>query len=272
MDYLVRLIGPMGVMAVFLAIIIIPQAIKVIKEYERAVTFRFGRFIGVKGPGLIFLIPVVDQISRVDLRVVTMDVPSQEVITKDNVTIKVNAVVYFRVVAPENAIIKVEDFVHATSLYSQTTLRSTLGRSELDEILANRDKINAELQMIIDEATDAWGIKVTSVETKDVELPQTMQRAMAKQAEAEREKRAKVIHAEGEKLAAKTLAEAADILSANPASLQMRYLQTLTEIAVEKSSTILFPVPIDTLKMFLEPAAKFHEGQKAVAPPLKPEA
>jgi regulator of protease activity HflC (stomatin/prohibitin superfamily) len=242
----------MGVLAVFFAIIIVPSAVKVIKEYERAVTFRFGRFLSVQGPGLIFLIPFIDQIMRVDLRIVTLDVPTQEVITKDNVTIKVNAVIYFRVVTPEHAIIKVEDFLHATSLYAQTTLRSIMGQSELDEILARRDKINVQLQTIIDEATDSWGIKVTSVEIKDVELPQTMQRAMAKQAEAEREKRAKVIHAEGEKMAARGLADAAIVLSENPAALQMRYLQTLTEIAVEKSSTILFPVPIDTLKPFLD--------------------
>jgi regulator of protease activity HflC (stomatin/prohibitin superfamily) len=264
--------GPMGVMALFLAIIILPQAIKVIKESERAVTFRFGRYIGIKGPGLIFLIPVVDQISRVDLRVVTLDVPAQEVITKDNVTIKVNAVVFFRVVTPENAIIKVEDFVHATSLYAQTTLRSTLGRSELDELLAHRDKINVQLQEIIDEITEGWGIKVTSVEIKDVELPQTMQRAMAKQAEAEREKRAKVIHAEGEKAAAQSLADAADILSRNPAAIQMRYLQTLTEIAIEKNSTILFPVPIDTMKSFLEPFMREQASPAGIAPPQKPAA
>lgn len=247
-------------------VIIIPAAVKVVKEYERAVTFRLGRFIGVKGPGLILLIPFFDQIVRVGLRIVTMDVPTQEIITKDNVTIRVNAVVYFKVVNPENAIIKVEDFVHATSQFAQTTLRSILGRSELDEILSHRDKINQELQEIIDEATDGWGIKVTSVEIKDVELPQSMQRAMARQAEAEREKRAKVIHAEGEKAAAQSMQDAAVILSKNPAALQMRYLQTLTEISVEKSSTILFPVPIDTMKVFFD---AFHGGPTG-KPPATP--
>jgi len=231
---------------------ILPQMFKVVQEYERGVIFRFGRYAGVRGPGLIILIPIMERMVRVDLRIITMDVPAQEVITKDNVTIKVNAVVYFKVVEPENAIIKVEHFMRATSQYAQTSLRSILGQSELDDILSHRDKINVQLQKIIDEATDSWGIKVTAVELKDVELPSTMQRAMARQAEAEREKRAKIIHAEGEFLAVKKLTEAAEAMVEYPAALQLRYLQTLSEIAVEKSSTILFPIPIDTLSTFLK--------------------
>jgi regulator of protease activity HflC (stomatin/prohibitin superfamily) len=238
---------------IILGVILITMCIKVLAEYERGVIFRLGRSIGSKGPGIIFLIPGIDRMVKIDLRVITLDVPTQEVITKDNVTVKVNAVVYFRVVEPNKAIIAVLDFIHATLLYSQTTLRSILGQSELDELLAHRDKINLKLQEIIDETTEGWGIKVTSVEIKDVELPQSMQRAMAKQAEAEREKRAKVIHAEGERQAAENLAKAAEIIEAQPAALQLRYLQTLTEIAVEKSSTIIFPVPIDTMKQFLIP-------------------
>ncbi|MFP4497831.1 MAG: slipin family protein [Vulcanimicrobiota bacterium] len=241
-----------GILTIFVIIVILQSAIKILQEYERAVVFRLGRYIGTKGPGLIFLIPVVDKMNRIDMRIFTLDVPTQEVITRDNITIKVNAVVYFKVVEPENAIIKVEDYVYATSQYAQTTLRSILGQSELDEVLADRERLNLNLQEILDEATDAWGIKVTAVEVKDVELPTSMQRAMARQAEAEREKRAKVIHAEGEKQAAENLANAAEIMSEQPAALQLRYLQTLTEISVEKSSTILFPVPIDTLKPFLE--------------------
>jgi len=237
---------------VFIGVVVLKAAIKILNEYERGVVFRLGRYIGNKGPGVIFLIPFVDKVTILDLRVVTMDVPSQEVITRDNVTTKVNAVIYFKVVEPEKAVINVANFIHATSQFSQTTLRSILGQSELDELLAHRDKINLKLQEIIDEATDAWGIKVTAVEIKEVEIPQTMQRAMAKQAEAEREKRAKVIHADGEKQAADNLLQAARIISSDPAALQLRYLQTLTEIAVEKSSTILFPVPVDTLKNFFD--------------------
>lgn len=247
----INYLGPFGVLGIFLLFIITPAMFRVLKEYERGVMFRLGRFTKVKGPGVIFMIPYIDRLEVVDLRIITMDVPTQEVITGDNVTIRVNAVVYFRVVDPEKAIIKVEKYMRATSQYAQTSLRSSVGSSELDEILAHREKINAQLQQIIAVATDSWGIKVTAVELKDVELPQSMQRAMAKQAEAEREKRAKIIHAEGEMLAVAKLVEAAKTMSEHPEALQLRYLQTLSEIAVEKSSTILFPVPVDTINSFL---------------------
>jgi regulator of protease activity HflC (stomatin/prohibitin superfamily) len=232
-------------------LIILASAIRILREYERAVIFRLGRLIQVKGPGLILLIPVIDRMVRVSLRTVVMDVPSQDVITKDNVSIKVNAVVYFRVMQPEKAIIEVEDYLFATSQLSQTTLRSILGQSELDELLSQRDKINRELAKIIDNQTEPWGIKVSTVEVKHIDLPQEMQRAMAKQAEAERERRAKVIHAEGEFQASQRLSDAAKIISINPSALQLRFLQTLTEVASEKSSTILFPVPIDVISAFL---------------------
>lgn len=234
----------------FLALIL-ASAIKILREYERGVVFRLGRLIAVKGPGLIILIPVVDRMIRVSLRTVVMDVPSQDVITKDNVSIKVNAVVYFRVMQPDKAIVEVEDFLSATSQLSQTTLRSILGQSELDELLSQREKINRELAVIIDNQTEPWGIKVSNVEVKHIDLPQEMQRAMAKQAEAERVRRAKIIHAEGEFQASQKLSEAADIISKNPATIQLRYLQTLTEVASDKNSTIIFPVPIDTIKDFL---------------------
>jgi len=226
-------------------------AIKIVQEYERGVIFRLGRLVGARGPGLFFLIPGVEAMRRVDLRIVTLDVPAQEAITRDNVTIKVNAVVYFRVVNPEDAIVKVLDYQRATSLIAQTTLRSILGHSDLDHLLSEREKINHELQQVIDGQTDAWGVKVTSVEVRDIELPLTMQRAMARQAEAEREKRAKIIHAEGEYSASQQLAEAARVIGSQEATLQLRYLQTLTEIAAEKNSTIIFPVPIDLLKGLL---------------------
>jgi regulator of protease activity HflC (stomatin/prohibitin superfamily) len=232
-------------------LIILASAIRILREYERAVIFRLGRLIKVKGPGLILLIPMIDRMVRVSLRTVVMDVPSQDVITKDNVSIKVNAVVYFRVMQPEKAIIEVEDYLFATSQLSQTTLRSILGQSELDELLSQRDKINRELAKIIDNQTEPWGIKVSTVEVKHIDLPQEMQRAMAKQAEAERERRAKVIHAEGEFQASQRLSDAAKIISINPSALQLRFLQTLTEVASEKSSTILFPVPIDVISAFL---------------------
>jgi regulator of protease activity HflC (stomatin/prohibitin superfamily) len=232
-------------------LIILASAIRILREYERAVIFRLGRLIKVKGPGLILLIPVIDRMVRVSLRTVVMDVPSQDVITKDNVSIKVNAVVYFRVMQPEKAIIEVEDYLFATSQLSQTTLRSILGQSELDELLSQRDKINRELAKIIDNQTEPWGIKVSTVEVKHIDLPQEMQRAMAKQAEAERERRAKVIHAEGEFQASQRLSDAAKIISVNPSALQLRFLQTLTEVASEKSSTIIFPVPIDVISAFL---------------------
>src|ERR1043166_672894 len=237
-------------------IIILSNAIRVLREYERGVVFRLGRLIGSKGPGVIFLIPMVDRMVKVSLRTVVLDVPPQDVITKDNVSIKVNAVVYFRAMQPEKAIVEVENFLFATSQLSQTTLRSVLGQSELDELLAQRDKINRQLQVIIDEHTEPWGIKVSNVEVKQIDLPIEMQRAMAKQAEAERERRAKVVHAEGELQASHKLSDAAKIIAENPISLQLRYLQTLTEVAVDKNSTILFPVPIDILEPFLERSRK----------------
>ncbi len=235
---------------VIFLLILIPSAIKIVKEYERGVIFRLGRLVGAKGPGLFFIIPIIDKMVKVDLRVVTLDIPSQEAITKDNVTVKVNAVVYFRVIDPSAAIVNVANYKQATWQIAQTTLRSVLGQSELDELLAHRDKINSTLQRIIDEQTEPWGIKVSTVEVKDVELPQSMQRAMARQAEAEREKRGKIIHAEGEYQAAKTLAEAARLMTKEPAALQLRYLQTLTEISEEKNSTIIFPVPIEFMQAF----------------------
>lgn len=231
--------------------IILASAIRILREYERAVIFRLGRLIGVKGPGLILLIPLIDRMVKVSLRTVVMDVPSQDVITKDNVSIKVNAVVYFRVMQPDKAIVEVENYLFATSQLSQTTLRSILGQSELDELLSQREKINLELAKIIDHQTEPWGIKVSTVEVKHIDLPQEMQRAMAKQAEAERERRAKVIHAEGEFQASQRLADAAKIISSNSAALQLRFLQTLTEVASEQSSTIIFPVPLDIISAFL---------------------
>ncbi len=224
------------------------SAIKVVQEYERGVIFRLGRLIGAKGPGLFLLIPVLDRMVKMDLRTLTMELPVQEIITQDNVTIKVSAVVYFRVVEPEDAVNKVYDFSLATMQIAQTTLRNVLGQFMLDQVLSQREALNEKLQKIIDEQTEPWGVKVSIVEIKDVELPSNMQRAMARQAEAEREKRAKVIHAEGELQASRTLSEAAAIISAQPGSMQLRYLQTLAEVAVEKNSTILFPVPLDLLE------------------------
>lgn len=233
----------------FLALVIIASAsIKIVNEWERGVILRLGRLVGIKGPGLFLIIPFVDRMVRVNLQTVTLDVPAQEAITRDNVTVKVNAVVFYRVVDPSRAVVQVEDYRRATWNIAQTTLRNVLGQSELDELLAHREKINEKLQQIIDEATEPWGIKVSIVEVKDVELPQTMQRAMARQAEAERERRAKIIHAEGEFAAAQQLANAASTMSSQPLSIQLRYLQTLTEIAVEKNSTIIFPVPIEFIK------------------------
>jgi regulator of protease activity HflC (stomatin/prohibitin superfamily) len=244
---------------IFLALVFISMlasAVKIVKEYERGVIFRLGRLVGAKGPGLFFIIPIIDRMVKVDLRVVTLDVPSQEAITRDNVTVKVNAVVFFRVMDPSAAIVQVEDFKRATWNISQTTLRNVLGQSELDDLLSNREEVNQKLQHIIDDTTEPWGVKVGIVEVKDVELPQSMQRAMAKQAEAEREKRAKIVHAEGEYAAAQTLAAAAQLMSANPVSIQLRYLQTLTEISVEKNSTIIFPVPINILEKLSELSAE----------------
>ncbi len=241
---------------IFFAIIVLSQAIKILREYERGVVFRLGRLAGTKGPGLILIIPFIDKMVRVSLRTVAMDVPPQDVITKDNVSVKVNAVLYFRVLDPAKAVIEVEDYLFATSQLAQTTLRSVLGQAELDELLAEREKINEHLQQIIDAQTDPWGIKVSLVEVKHVDLPQEMQRAIARQAEAERERRAKIIHAEGEYQASKQLFEAAKVISQDPAALQLRYLQTLTEIASENNSTMLFPVPIDLLAPFIKDLKK----------------
>ncbi len=237
---------------VVIAVLLLISAIKVLREYERGVVFRLGRLVGSKGPGIILIIPIIDRMVKVSLRTIAMDVPPQDVITKDNVSIKVNAVLYFRVIDPAKAIIEVEEYLFATSQLSQTTLRSILGQVELDDLLSERDKINAELQRIIDAQTDPWGIKVSLVEVKHVDLPTEMQRAMARQAEAERDRRAKVIHAEGELQASKTLARAAKNMSVDPQALQLRYLQTLNEIAAENNSTTIFPLPIDLLKPFLE--------------------
>jgi regulator of protease activity HflC (stomatin/prohibitin superfamily) len=240
----------------FLVIIIVPMAIKIVQEYERGVVFRLGRLVGAKGPGLFLIIPFIDRMVKVDLRVITMDVPSQEVITKDNVTVRVNAVVYLRVVDPEASVVKVLDHIRATSQISQTTLRNVLGQSELDELLSSREKLNQMLQKIIDEQTDPWGVKVSTVEIKEVELPEAMKRSMAAQAEAERERRAKIIHAEGEFEASERLAQAGAIMAKEPTTLQLRYLQTLTEVASEKNSTLIFPIPIDLIKMFVDRGGK----------------
>jgi regulator of protease activity HflC (stomatin/prohibitin superfamily) len=243
---------------VFLVLYFISAAVKILKEYERGVVFRLGRVTPVKGPGLVIIWPIIDKLVKVSLRTVTMDVPSQDVITRDNITVKVNAVIYFRAMDPVKAITEVEDYFYATSQIAQTTLRSILGQSQLDDLLTKRDELNAELQKVIDFQTEPWGVKVSAVEVKNVDLPTEMMRAIARQAEAERERRAKVIHADGEYQASKTLADAADIMAANPVTLQLRFLQTLSEIATEKNSTIIFPVPVDILKPFYE---KFHKPQ-----------
>ena len=241
-----------GIIIVSLVVLYLLNAIKVLREYERGVIFRLGRVLAKpKGPGLILVFPPIDRIVRVSLRIVVMDIPPQDVITKDNVSVKVNAVVYFRVMDPQNAVLEVQDFLFATSQLAQTTLRSVLGEVELDELLSEREKLNAQLQEIIDKHTDPWGIKVQLVEMKHVDLPENMVRAIARQAEAERERRAKVIHADGEFQAADKLKQAADIISTNPQALQLRFLGTLAEIATEKNSTIVFPLPIDMLKAFL---------------------
>jgi regulator of protease activity HflC (stomatin/prohibitin superfamily) len=246
----VNLIG--WVVALGLIVSIISSAVRILYEYQRGVVFRLGRFAMVKGPGLRFVIPVVDKIIKVSLRTVAMDVPPQDVITKDNVSVKVNAVLYFRVVHPEKALIEVEDYLYATSQLAQTSLRSVLGQAELDELLSHRDRINQQLQEILDRQTDPWGVKVSNVEIKHVDLPQEMQRAMARQAEAERERRSKIIHAEGEFQASQKLADAAGVISKETGALQLRFLQTLTEIATEKNSTIIFPLPLDLFKPFLQ--------------------
>jgi len=252
--------SPIVIGIIILAVLVIlPMSVKIVPEYERGVLFRLGRLVGQRGPGLFLIIPFVDRMVKVDLRVVTMDVPSQEVITRDNVTVRVNAVVYFRVVMPEDSVVKVLDHIRATSQISQTTLRNVFGQSELDELLSAREKLNQNLQQIIDQHTDPWGVKVSIVEIKEVELPETMRRMMSAQAEAERERRAKIIHAEGELQASEKLSQAGAIIAREPTTLQLRYLQTLTEIASEKNSTIIFPIPIDLISMFL----KRGEGTKS---------
>ncbi|BER92281.1 MAG: hypothetical protein PWP60_727 [Candidatus Atribacteria bacterium] len=235
---------------VLIVIIFLSAAIKVVREYERGVIFRLGRLVGAKGPGIFFIIPLIDQLVKVDLRVMTMDVPKQELITRDNVPVTVDAVVYFRVMNAEDAVTQVENYVMATSLISQTTLRSIVGQSELDELLTHRDKINEALQKIIDEKTDPWGIKVSAVEIKEVVLPEELKRAMARQAETERERRAKIINAEGEYQASTKLAEAAKIISQNPIAIQLRYLQTLSDIAAENATTVVFPLPMEIVRAF----------------------
>lgn len=241
---------------IFVVIYFLSSAIRILKEYERGLVFRLGRVIPVKGPGLIIIWPVIDKLVKVSLRTVTFDVPAQDIITRDNITVKVNAVVYFRVIDPIKAITAVEDFFYATSQIAQTTLRSILGQSQLDDLLAKRDELNMELQKVIDLQTEPWGVKVSTVEVKNVDLPAEMQRAIAKQAEAEREKRAKIIHADGEFQASQKLADAAKIIASQPMALQLRYLQTLVEVAAEKNSTTIFPVPIDLIRPFLEKMEK----------------
>ena len=258
----ISLIGVIVVL-VFLAV----SAIKILREYQRAVIFTLGRFTQVKGPGLVIVIPGIQQMVRVDLRVVTMDVPSQDVISRDNVSVKVNAVLYFRVIAPEKAIIQVERYLEATSQLAQTTLRAVLGKHELDEMLSEREKLNLDVQQILDAQTDSWGIKVTNVEIKHIDLNENMIRAIARQAEAERERRAKVIHAEGEKQAAQALMEAAQILAQQPSAMQLRYLQTLTQVAGDKSSTLVFPIPVDLLSTLLNKAGGPSEPRPI--PPLE---
>lgn len=252
MGELIKMVGGMGVVAVlFVLFVLLPAAVKIVREYERGVIFRLGRLVGARGPGLFFIIPMVEQMIKIDLRVVTMDVAKQETMTRDNVPVTVDAVIYFQVVNPSDAVNKVENFVKATSLISQTTLRSIVGQVELDELLAERDSVNQKLQTVIDEQTEPWGVKVNTVEIRDVILPEGMRRAMARQAETERERRAKIINAEGEFQAAEKLAEAARIISASPQALQLRFLQTLVEIASENNSTTIFPLPLDLFEPFL---------------------
>ena len=246
-----NLVGPVGTFGIIVVILII-SGIKIMKEYQRAVIFRLGRMVGARGPGIIYVIPLIEKMIRVDLRTVTMDIPPQDVITRDNVSVKVSAVLYFRVLDPNRAIREVENYLFATSQLAQVTLRSVCGQGELDELLAEREKINARIQTILDAQTDPWGIKVVLVELKHIDLPQEMQRAMAKQAEAERERRAKVIHAEGEFQASQKLADAAEIIAKHPMALHLRFLQSLVEVSAEKNSTIIFPVPIDLLTPFLK--------------------
>jgi regulator of protease activity HflC (stomatin/prohibitin superfamily) len=244
-------VGSIFFFVVLVGLVLLANAIRVVREYERLVVFRLGRLVGERGPGLVLLIPGIDRAVKVGLRTVTMDVPPQDIITKDNVTVKVNAVIYFRVVNSQQAVVQVENFLYATSQIAQTTLRSILGQAELDELLAEREKLNQALQQVIDRQTEPWGVKVSTVEVKNVDLPQEMQRAIARQAEAERERRAKVINAEGEYQAAARLTEAAAVIGREPAALQLRYLQTLAEIATENNSTTIFPVPVDFLRAFM---------------------
>jgi regulator of protease activity HflC (stomatin/prohibitin superfamily) len=263
------------IVLVFFGLILIGSSVRILREYERGVIFRLGRLIAQKGPGLILLIPLVDRMVKVDLRTVTLNVPPQEVITRDNVPCRVNAVAYFRVVDPNRAVVEVENYLIATSQISQTALRSVLGKAELDQLLADRERLNEELQIIIDQSTEPWGVKVTAVEIKDVEIPEQMQRAMARQAEAERERRAKIINSEGEFQAAQKLTDAADIISTNPASLQLRYLQTLLEIGTNQNTTVVFPLPMDVLEPFVgKGAAGRAEGTprppRPAAPPEPP--
>ncbi len=252
--------GPGIIVVAVILFLFLVSALKVLKEYQRGVVFRLGKVIGLKGPGLIIVWPLIDQIRRVDLRVVAMDVPPQDVITHDNVSVRVNAVVYFRVIDPKKAILEVENYIYATSQLAQTTLRSVLGEATLDELLAQRDEINSKLQDILDRMTDPWGIKVSTVEVKHVDLPEDMQRVMAKQAEAERDRRAKIIRADAEFQASQKLADAADIIEAHPIALQLRYMQTLSEIAVENNSTTIFPLPIELLKPFINRLDGGHKG------------
>jgi len=248
---------PLGLFFVIIFLLIVAaSAIKILREYERGVIFRLGRLIGAKGPGVIFIIPGVDKLLRISLRTVALEIPSQDVITRDNISLKVNAVVYFRVIDPNKAVVGIENYLYATSQLAQTTLRSVIGQSQLDELLSERDKINLQLQNILDQHTEPWGIKVSLVETKQVDLDADMQRAIARQAEAERERRAKVIHAEGEAQAAQKLAEAANIISVYPAAMHLRFLQTLTEVSTEKNSTMIIPFPIDLLKAFFQKKEK----------------
>ena len=241
--------------AILIVLFFLSSAIKVLREYERGVVFRLGRLIGAKGPGIILLIPVIDKMVKVSLRTIAMDVAPQDVITRDNVSVKVNAVVFFRVIDPREAVVQVEDFLYATSQIAQTTLRSVLGQAELDDLLAERERVNQQLQRIIDQHTDPWGVKVTAVEVKHVDLPQDMQRAMSRQAEAERERRAKVINAEGEFQAAERLAQAAQVLAATPIAVQLRFLQTMREVASERNTTTFFPIPVDLFAPFVRGAA-----------------
>jgi len=248
---MIPFVGSLVFFVILVGLVLLANAVRVVREYDRLVVFRLGRLVGERGPGLILLIPIIDRAVKVGLRTVTMDVPPQDIITKDNVTVKVNAVIYFRVVSSQEAVVQVENYLYATSQIAQTTLRSILGQAELDELLSEREKLNQALQQVIDRQTEPWGVKVSTVEVKNVDLPQEMQRAIARQAEAERERRAKVINAEGEYQAAARLTEAAAVIAREPAALQLRYLQTLAEIATENNSTTIFPVPIDLLKAFM---------------------